>query len=156
MATNSPVATRKPSSSAPALKPWGLISLYCRLGHLDGVVRGVVQYLDVQLAGWIIQVAAGLNEPVHYELLIEDRKLQRDAGKLGEMGLRLAHGVFAIPVIPINQLITMNPVKGENDHHDEIGNQERGVEGVPAIQMFERFIGVMRPEIVLETVLRSS
>jgi hypothetical protein len=50
----------------------------------------------------------------------------------------------------------MNPVKGENDHHDEIGNQERGVEGVPAIQMFERFIGVMRPEIVLETVLRSS
>jgi hypothetical protein len=133
----------------------GLVSLYRGLGHLDSAIDGVVQYLDLQLIGGIIQVAAGLNEPVNDELLIEDRKLQGDAGKLGETGSRLPHGVFPLPVIPVNQLIAMNPVKGEDDHHDEIRNQERGVEGVPAIQMLEGLVCVMGPEIVLETVLRS-
>ena len=51
----------------------GLIKFYRRPGDIYGVVSGVVKYLDLQLVGGIIQVAAGPDQAVDDKLLIKDR-----------------------------------------------------------------------------------
>ena len=63
----------------------GLIKLHGRLGNFYRAVGGVVQNLNFQLVCGIIQVAAGLDQPVNDELLVEDGELHRDAGKFGEV-----------------------------------------------------------------------
>jgi hypothetical protein len=42
----------------------------------------------------------------------------------------------------------MDPVKGEDDHHDEIGDEEGDVEGVPAIDVAEGVVGVVGSPVV--------
>jgi hypothetical protein len=49
----------------------------------------------------------------------------------------------------------MDSVEGEDDHHDEIWNQQRNVEGVPAIDVAEGVVRVMRFPIVAEPALRA-
>ena len=44
----------------------------------------------------------------------------------------------------------MNPVERQNNHDDEIGNQQRRIEGIPAIEMLKRLIRVVRLPIVTE------
>jgi hypothetical protein len=52
----------------------------------------------------------------------------------------------------------VHAVKGEHDHHHEIWNQERGVEGVPLIEIPERIvegiIAVVRTQVMADAVLR--
>ena len=110
-----------------------LVKLDRRLGDLYRAVGGVVQYLNLQLVGGIIQVAAGLDEPVNDELLVEDGELQSDGWKLGEMRRRLPHSILPVLVIAVNQLIAMDAVEGEDDHHHEVGNQQRGIKRIPAV-----------------------
>ena len=131
----------------------GLIKLYGRLGNFYRAVGGVVQNLNLQLVGRIVQVAAGLDQPVNDELLVEDGELHGDAGKFGEVRLGLARSVLAVLVVAVDQLIAMNAIEGENDHHDEVGNQECGVKRVPVIQVLEGAIGVMGLEVMLQAVL---
>jgi hypothetical protein len=50
----------------------------------------------------------------------------------------------------------MDAIEGENHHHHEVGNQQRGVKKVPVIQVLEGLVGVMRPEVVLQPVLGKS
>ena len=47
----------------------------------------------------------------------------------------------------------MDAIEGENHHHDEVRNQQCRVKRVPAIQVLEGFIRVVRLEIVLQTML---
>ena len=42
----------------------------------------------------------------------------------------------------------MDSVERENDHHDEIRNEQRDVEGVPTIEMAEGVVGVVRFPVV--------
>src|ERR1700749_765712 len=96
-----------------------------------------------------------MNQPVHHELFVEDRQLHCNRGKLSKPLLRLMNSVFAVYVVAKNELVTVNAVEGENPHHHKIRNQQCGIERIPAIQMLERFIKVMGPEIMLQTMLGS-
>jgi hypothetical protein len=46
----------------------------------------------------------------------------------------------------------MDAVEGEDDHHDEVGDEEGDVEGVPAIGVAEGVVGVVGFPVVPETV----
>ena len=63
------------------------------------------------------------------------------------------NGILAVFVVAVNQLIAMNSIERKHYHHEEVGNQECSVKGIPVIQVLESAIRIMRPEIVGETVL---
>jgi hypothetical protein len=46
----------------------------------------------------------------------------------------------------------MQAVKRQNDHHDEVRDEQRGIEPVPAIEVLEGVISVVRTEIVAKIV----
>ena len=58
-------------------------------------------------------------------------------GSSAKCDWRLPHCVLPVPVVAVNQLVAMDPVEGENHHHDEVGNQQRGIKSVPVIQVLE-------------------
>src|ERR1700722_17275792 len=62
--------------------------------------------------------------------------------------------ILLISEVEPDELVAMNSVKSEDDHHDEVGNQEACVEGVPPVEMLERFICVVRLPVVPEALWR--
>ena len=48
----------------------------------------------------------------------------------------------------------MDAVEGEDDHHQEVGDEQADVEGVPAIDVAEGVISVVRLPVVPQTALR--
>jgi hypothetical protein len=44
----------------------------------------------------------------------------------------------------------MDAVEGEDDHHDEVGDEERDVEGVPVVGVAEGVVGVVGAPVVGE------
>jgi hypothetical protein len=47
----------------------------------------------------------------------------------------------------------MDAVEGEDHHHDEVGDEQADVEGVPAVVAFEGAVSVVGLPIVREAVL---
>jgi hypothetical protein len=47
----------------------------------------------------------------------------------------------------------VHAVERQDDHDDKVGDQERGVEEVPAVEVFEGGVGVVGVEVVLEAAL---
>jgi hypothetical protein len=45
-------------------------------------------------------------------------------------------------------LVAVNPIKRQNYHHDEVGNQHARIERVPPVQMFEGLVRVVRLPVV--------
>ena len=113
-------------------------------GDLAGFVGGVVEQLDVELPARVIQFAAGIDQPVDDVLLVEDRKLDGNAGELGEAAGGLAGGILLVPVVEPDELVAMDAVKGEHDHDQEVGDEQEAVEPVPLVEVLEGTIGVVR------------
>ena len=59
-----------------------------RLGQLGRPIGGIVQDLDLQPIGRIIQCGRGVNQPLDDVLLVEDRQLHRDARPLSVFHFR--------------------------------------------------------------------
>jgi len=119
---------------------------------LDGFVGGVVEDLNFELAGGVVHLATGFDETVDDELLIKDGELDGDQGQFGEVRRRFLRGILLMLVVEIDKLITVDAVEGEHDHYGEIGNQQEGIEAVPAIEMLEGLVAIMGAEVVLEAV----
>jgi hypothetical protein len=62
-------------------------------------------------------------------------------------------GLALVAVVEPDELIAMDAVEGEDDHHDAVGHEEADVEGVPAVVALEGAVGVVGPPIVREAVL---
>ena len=54
-------------------------------------------------------------------------------------------------VVEVNQLIAVHAVEGQQDQHDEVGNQQRKVEGIGVIQALERRVEKMSAQVVAES-----
>jgi hypothetical protein len=59
--------------------------------------------------------------------------------------------VTLVAVVEPDELVTMNAVEGEDDHHQEIGDEQADVEGVPAIDVAECVVSVVRLPVVSQT-----
>ena len=67
---------------------------------------------------------------------------------------RLEGAVLLVPVVSPYELVAMHAVERQDDHDGEVRHQEQRIEGVPSVEAFERLIGIVRPEIVVQTPLR--
>ena len=62
-------------------------------------------------------------------------------------------GLALVAVVEPDELVAMDAVEGEDDHHDEVGDEQADVEGVPAVVAAEGAVGVMGLPVVREAVL---
>ena len=60
------------------------------------------------------------------------------------MAWRLFGGVLAVLVVEIHELVAMHAVERQDDHHDEVRDEQRGVEPVPAVEVLEGVVAVVR------------
>ena len=121
--------------------------LFCLVGR-------VVENLNLEQITRVVEVGAGFDQAVNDKLLIKNRQLDGDARKLLEMAGRFLGGVLPVFVIEINELVAMQAVEGQNDHHDEIRDEQRGVEPVPAVEMLEGVVSIVVAEIVAKIMFR--
>ncbi len=77
-----------------------------------------------------------------------------DARELFEERGRFLGGVLAVLVVEIDELVAMQAVEGQDDHHDEVRDEQRGVEPVPAVEMLEGMVAVVVTKVVAEVILR--
>ena len=123
-------------------------------GDFFGFVGGVVEDLDLQQLARIFDLADGVDEAVDDELLVEDGELDGDAGQLLEMRRRLVRGILAVAVVEPDQRVAVEAVEGEDDHHGEIGGQQRRVERekLPVVEVLEGVVAVVGAQVVAEVV----
>jgi hypothetical protein len=100
------------------------------LGDLDGLVGGVVEDLDLEAVAGIVEAAAGVDEAVDDELLVEDGELDGDEGaaRLSGSARAARAGVAALLLVAVvepDELVAMDAVEGEDDHHDEVGDEQQ-------------------------------
>jgi hypothetical protein len=62
------------------------------------------------------------------------------------------YSFFAIAIVEPYQLVAVHAVEGEHDHDQKVGNQQRGVEPVPGVEVLEGAVTVVRAEIVPESL----
>ena len=69
----------------------GGVALDDGAGNLGGLVGGVVEDLDFKAVAGVVEAAAGFEQAMDDELLVEDGELDGDEGELacGEVGCRL-------------------------------------------------------------------
>ena len=128
------------------------IALHHRPRDFHGFVGGIVEHLDFQLLARIFHLADALDQPVDDVLLVENRQLNGDPGQFGEVRRWVSHFVLAVLVVQVNQLIPVHAVKRQQYQHDEIGNQQRHVEGVGVIKALKCRIQKMRSHVVAQAM----
>ena len=58
--------------------------------------------------------------------------------------------VTLVAVVQPHQLVSVQPVEGQDEHDQEVGNEQANVETVPAIRMAKGVIGVVRFPVVTQ------
>jgi len=123
-------------------------------GYLLGFVGGVVEKLNLKLVGGVLHGADGFYQPVDDELLVVDGQLHGDARQFGEVASRLRIVVLLVLEIEVDQCIAVNAVDRKEDHDRKVGEQQRCIETVPAVEALEGLVGVLRLEEVAPAGLR--
>ena len=97
-------------------------------GDFDGLVGGVVEELDLEAVAGVVEAAAGVDEAVDDELLVVDGELDGDEGELvfGEVRGRLGRTWLrcAVAVVEPDELVAMDAVERQDDHHDEVRDEQ--------------------------------
>ena len=60
-------------------------------------------------------------------------------------GRRRGRNIFAVDVVVVEELVTVQAIRRENKQHDEIRNHHGEIEGVGVIDAAERSIGELMP-----------
>ena len=108
--------------------------------------------MNFEAVAGVVKAAAGIEEAINHELLVIDGQLDGDEGQVvfgeGKGRLLRVRLVAFIAVVEPDELIAVNAVESEDDHHHEIGDKQADIEGVPAIDVAEGVVSVMRLPIV--------
>ncbi len=100
----------------------------------------------------ILHLADALHQAIDDVLFVEDGQLNGDLRQFIEVRFRLGHFILAMLVIQVDQLVTVHPVKRQQDEHDEVGNQQHHVEGVGVIEAAEGGVEKMGPQVMAKPV----
>jgi len=126
--------------------------------HPPRLISRIIEQLNFKPVSRILQAAHRFDQAVNHKLLVVDRQLDRHKRKftLGKSGRWLVplRSVLLVFVVEPDQLIAMKSVEGQDDHHDEVRNQQTGIERVPAIEMLKSLIGIVRLPVVAEALGR--
>src|SRR5205085_11594137 len=101
--------------------------------HLLSFIGGIVQHLDVELAFWVLQTADGIDQAPYHVLFIEDGQLNGDPRQFSKVLWRLRRALLAVLVIKVNQDVSVNAVRGEQNQDNKIRDEQRHIEGVGVI-----------------------
>jgi hypothetical protein len=114
------------------------VSLHQAPYDLHGLVGGVIEHLDIQLLARIIQLTNAVNQPLGYVALIEHRKLHRNPGQFFEMSGRFCRPLLSILVIEVDQDVAMQTVRGQQNQHNEVRNQQGNIESIGVVKPLKR------------------
>jgi hypothetical protein len=106
-------------------------------GDLDRLIGRIVQHLDLELVGGVVDQARRVDQPLRDVHLIEDRELHRDGWKIFELfgDLRVALGV---PIVEVHHEIAVEAVEAQDPQHHEIGVHHDQADGAACARMRER------------------
>ena len=130
------------------------VTLHQVTRNFDGLVRRIVQKLDVELVFRIIQLANGFQQPLHHELLIKDRQLHGDTRQLDKFCSWLSSMVLPVLVVEIHHPVAMPAIGRQQDQNKKVGDEQGGVKSVQSIKTFESVIQVMLLDVMSNTLGR--
>ena len=112
------------------------IALHQKTRNLDGFVGRVVEQLNVELVFGVVQPANGIEQTIDDVLLVIDRQLHRDARQVSvaEQRRRFCRLPLFVLVIKVDHPVAVRAVSRQNDQNDEVGNQQRQVEGINLVE----------------------
>ena len=117
-----------------------------------GFVGGVIEDLDVEKLARVIKAGNSFDEAFDHVALIENWKLDGDAGPFFDCWRR-ARNVLAVFVVIVDEPVSVEAVPREDDEDDEVGNHHREVEGIGVVYAREGAVGELVP-ITAHTTLR--
>ena len=120
--------------------------------HIDGLVGGIVENLNIELLAGIVELAGRFQQAFDHILFIENRQLHRDSGQVVEMSRRFGRTIGAVLVIEINQNVAVGSVTREQDEYDEIRNQQLEIEGVHVVNAAEGGIEKVLLDVVTDAL----
>ena len=97
-------------------------------GHAAGFVGRVVENLNLKPIPRVVQTARGVQQFLHDELFVVERELHRHGRKFGEARGRFSRRPVTMPVVEIDQLIAMQPVRAEREHRRQVQGGQAPVE----------------------------
>ena len=136
---NSPLAVRRPFSSAPALKPerstrwtYSIVELGeaarelgdLALADLLRLVGRVVEHLDLEAVARVADARDGLEQPLDDVHLVEERELDRHARQIGEHA-QGPRPLVAVPVEHPDERAAVESVGGERQQDDEVSADDQ-------------------------------
>ena len=107
-------------------KPFFAVAVHGGLGDGLGLVRGVVEDLDLQEVLRIADAADGIHQPLHDVHLVVQGKLDRHAGQAGRQRLR-KRAVVTVPVVQEHHDVPMESEHGEDDESQEVKAKDREI-----------------------------
>ena len=93
-----------------------------RLGHLDGLVRGVVQHLDLQLVLGPVHAHHVVQQALHHVHFVEHRQLHRHHGEKIRPALR-GRRVVLVAEVEEQHPKPMSTINAQNTQDREVGPQ---------------------------------
>ena len=125
----------------------GLVALDAGAGDLLRLVGGIVEHLDFEFLGRIVEARDGFDQPLDDVALVVDRKLHGDARPLVRIGRR-GREIVAELHVGIDQPVAVQAVGGQDGQHGEVRQHDQQVEAVQRIQPAKRIarrVGHLRP-----------
>ena len=119
---------------------------------LDGLVRRIVEHLNVELLARIVELADCFKQPLDYVLFIEYRQLNGDPWEFGKTGGGFGRAILSMLVVEINQDVAMTSITSEQNQHDEIRHQQRDIEAVGVVEATKRRIEKMLADVVADAL----
>ena len=102
--------------------------------HLDRLVSGVVEHLDVELVLGVFQLADRFQQPLDDVLFIEDWQLHRDSRQVFKIRGWLGRPVLPVLVVQVHQYVAVRPISSQKYQHNEIWDQQRNIKCVGMIE----------------------
>ncbi len=107
--------------------------------------------MDIEFLKRVVQSADGIQQALNHKPFIKNRELDRNPRELRELATGLDRVVLLVLVIEIDQYVAMYAIRGEQDEHHEIRNQQRQIEGVGVIKILESLIEKMLANVLPES-----
>jgi hypothetical protein len=102
--------------------------------YLNGLIRRIVENLDVQFVGGILQLADRLQKALDYVLFIENGELHGHARQVFEVRGRLGRAILAVLVVQVDQHVAVHSIPSQKNEHNEIRDQQRHIKCVGTVE----------------------
>ena len=134
-------------------KPLGGVPFHTVARDFASFVGGIVEHLNVQQFARVIKLSDGIDQALDDVTLVEDGKLDGDARPAGNRRRRSGN-ILAVHEIFVEKYVTVQPVGGQDEEDDEVGNHHRQIERVCVVHAGKGFVGDLVPVLAYRAGLQ--